>query len=304
MISSFLSDLLEPSGDTLQLSSTGSGWMVTRKICGNCSLTRSSRPAVTSCTRVMGRLPSIEQWHDTRILFSTCRACTSWQSTNSRYSLRRPLMCRSTSWESSFISPGIRSAAGMCVPNGSMWIFTSAEASRRSLVWPATAGSRRISSSSSLARRCASRRLNCSSTSRCSSTKSRPSSCCEALLQARRRGVEQRIHGALAQPRAHPDDQAGHAQSRERVGLVQPREVVSPANPGAANAEDHHRGAPDVSGEMQRVSLERFALVFPRHTLERSRAHDIEQRHHREQAHSQQSRLDVHFVEEQAAKGF
>ena len=55
---------------------------------------------------------------------------------------------------------------------------------------------------------------------------------------------------------------------------------------------------------MQRVSLERFALVFPRHTLERSRARDIEQRHHREQAHSQQFRLDVHFVEEQAAKGF
>ena len=123
--------------------------------------------------------------------------------------------------------------------------------------------------------------------------------CCgDALLQARRRGVEQRVYGAFAQPRAHPDDQAGHAQSRERVGLVQPREVVSPANPSAANAEDHHRGAPDVSGEMQRVSLERFALVFPRHTLERSRARDIEQRHHREQADSQQSRLDVHFVEE------
>ena len=53
----------------------------------------------------------------------------------------------------------------------------------------------------------------------------------DALAQAARRDVQQRVGGAFAQPRADPDDHARHAQRGDRVQHAEPgdAETLRPA---------------------------------------------------------------------------
>ena len=125
-----------------------------------------------------------------------------------------------------------------------------------------------------------------------------------AFDQARRRGVEQRIDRALAEPRADPEDDAGHAQRGERVGVGEPGRMQAIAQPDGGHAEENHQRAPDVSGEMKRVGFERVALVALGHAGEAPRARPVDGHGQAQNQDGSDARANMGLGEEQAAEGF
>ena len=87
----------------------------------------------------------------------------------------------------------------------------------------------------------------------------------DAVLQAGRGGIEQGVHGALAEAPADPHHDCADAEGRHGI---RGRNTELDAD----QARDHHSRAPDVGLEMQRVGFEGLAVVFLRRAGEHAGA--------------------------------
>ncbi len=79
------------------------------------------------------------------------------------------------------------------------------------------------------------------------------------LLQAFRRGVQERVQRAAAELRTHPQNHRRDRQRGERVGVDQPRQIPDLPGPHQADTGDDDKGAPHVGREMERVRFQRLA---------------------------------------------
>ncbi len=126
----------------------------------------------------------------------------------------------------------------------------------------------------------------------------------DPLAEAARGHVHQRVGGALAEPRADPDNHAGDAQRRHRVEHAQRGDPEFYSQPRARDAENHKEGAPDIGRKMQRVGFERLAGIFFRHALQRARAEEVHSHAHGQNQNRREAGANVHTVEEQPLECF
>ena len=66
------------------------------------------------------------------------------------------------------------------------------------------------------------------------------------LPQAFRSGIHQRVHGALAEHRAHPQNDPRHREAGYRIGINQPGQVPDFSRPDQPDAANNYNRAPYV----------------------------------------------------------
>ncbi len=124
----------------------------------------------------------------------------------------------------------------------------------------------------------------------------------DAVVQAARRHIEQRVDRALAEPRSDPDDHARDAERGHRVHHAEPRNAEFLAEPCAGDAEHDDERAPHVRRKMQRVRLERFARIFVRYAAQRPRADEVDSHRQSENHDDAEAQPNRRCAEEQPLK--
>src|SRR5712691_2692281 len=81
------------------------------------------------------------------------------------------------------------------------------------------------------------------------------------LLQSFWRNIQESIQGTFPEPRAYPENYGGYGQSREGIGIVQPRHTPGLAGPDQPDACDDDERAPYVGGKMQRIGFQRVTGI-------------------------------------------
>jgi hypothetical protein len=74
-------------------------------------------------------------------------------------------------------------------------------------------------------------------------------------------GVEQNLDGLAGEFPAETQNEDGDGDGGDGVGVVQPRHLVTLADPGGGEAEQDGESGPDIRGEVQGVGLESGAAV-------------------------------------------
>src|ERR1700728_3276548 len=121
---------------------------------------------------------------------------------------------------------------------------------------------------------------------------------------AGRRRVEQSVNGAAGQAPAHGNDNAGHEQSSDGIGIAQPVDAIGATEENQDQAQHHHSGRPNVGGKMQGVGFQRLAVVFIGDTAEHTRAPPVQSHGKNHHGKSGGRGLDFNVAKEEAHRGF
>src|SRR6185369_3411843 len=83
--------------------------------------------------------------------------------------------------------------------------------------------------------------------------------------------VEQSVDGLPSEAPAHVDDNSCDYERRDRVSLDQPGFLERTSRPDNSEAQDYDTAGPDVCAEVQRIGMERLAVVTIGDALECAR---------------------------------
>ncbi|OPZ76532.1 MAG: hypothetical protein BWY77_01881 [bacterium ADurb.Bin431] len=117
----------------------------------------------------------------------------------------------------------------------------------------------------------------------------------------RRDGIEQGADRPLAELKADMDHDAGDDEGGCGIGPGQPGDAGSLREHHQEQPNEHNSRGPDIGRKVERISLERLAVVFFGCTRKGARAAEIDDDREDDHRKGPEADLDMHLREEQAS---